>query len=157
MRSSREDLNTEEAASESSSSSAATGDEKKQLSAYSAAPHRMSCPYCGRKVPWASSLERHILTHTGQKPYRCTDCPLWFTTKSNCDRHIVRKHGGIIVNNNNTEDENEKMGDDWEDRGSEEEEEDRFEGPGQGVKESMVSTQVCNRREEVTYFARDRK
>ena len=41
--------------------------------------------------------------------------------------------------------------------GDEEEEEDRFEGPGQGVKESMVSTQVCNRREEVTYFARDRK
>ena len=39
----------------------------------------------------------------------------------------------------------------------EEEEEDRFEGAGQGVKESMVSTQVCNRREEVTYFARDRK
>ena len=41
--------------------------------------------------------------------------------------------------------------------GDEEEEEDRFEGADQGVKESMVSTQVCNRREEVTYFARDRK
>merc|ERR1711902_61919 len=30
----------------------------------------------------------------------CTECPLWFTTKSNCDRHIVRKHG----NNNNIDD-----------------------------------------------------
>ena len=69
------------------------GDDSKKLSAYSAAPQRLSCPYCARKFPWASSLERHILTHTGQKPYKCTECPLWFTTKSNCDRHIVRKHG----------------------------------------------------------------
>ena len=147
VRSSREDLNTEEAASESSSSSAATGDEKKQLSAYSAAPHRMSCPYCGRKFPWASSLERHILTHTGQKPYRCTDCPLWFTTKSNCDRHIVRKHGGIIVNNNNNEDENEKMGDDWEDRGSEEEEEEEGFLQLPGFVESAAAALPAGRRD----------
>jgi len=25
--------------------------------------------------------------------YKCPECPLWFTTKSNCDRHLVRKHG----------------------------------------------------------------
>jgi hypothetical protein len=126
----RDELNEEagSVSSRSSSSGAATGDEKKQLSAYSAAPHRMSCPYCGRKFPWASSLERHILTHTGQKPYRCTDCPLWFTTKSNCDRHIVRKHGGSILNNNNNEEGVEKMGN-WEDRDSEmEEEEEEEEG-----------------------------
>merc|ERR550539_77584 len=84
-----------EAGSESSG-----GLDDKKMSAYSAAPHRMNCPYCSRKFPWSSSLKRHILTHTGQKPYKCTECPLWFTTKSNCDRHIVRKHG----NNNNIDD-----------------------------------------------------
>lgn len=77
-----------EACSESSGN-----DEDKKKSAYSATPHKMSCPVCYRKFPWSSSLKRHILTHTGQKPYKCTECPLWFTTKSNCDRHIQRKHG----------------------------------------------------------------
>ncbi|XP_069676084.1 ras-responsive element-binding protein 1-like [Periplaneta americana] len=69
------------------------GAEKKK-SAYSLAPNRVSCPYCLRKFPWSSSLRRHVLTHTGQKPYKCPHCPLLFTTKSNCDRHLLRKHGG---------------------------------------------------------------
>lgn len=66
----------------------------KKKSAYSLAPNRVSCPYCFRKFPWSSSLRRHVLTHTGQKPYKCSFCPLLFTTKSNCDRHLLRKHGG---------------------------------------------------------------
>ena len=69
----------------------------RKVSAYSAAPNRLPCPHCPRSFPWSSSLERHILTHTGEKPYKCDECPLWFTTKSNCDRHLVRKHGNNNV------------------------------------------------------------
>lgn len=71
-----------------------TAQPPKKKSAYSLAPNRVSCPYCHRKFPWSSSLRRHVLTHTGQKPFKCPHCPLLFTTKSNCDRHLLRKHGG---------------------------------------------------------------
>ncbi|XP_045505492.1 ras-responsive element-binding protein 1-like isoform X2 [Colias croceus] len=80
--------------SDENKSESDTNQPPKKKSAYSLAPNRVSCPYCHRKFPWSSSLRRHVLTHTGQKPFKCPHCPLLFTTKSNCDRHLLRKHGG---------------------------------------------------------------
>ncbi|XP_078687883.1 ras-responsive element-binding protein 1-like [Branchiostoma floridae x Branchiostoma belcheri] len=63
-------------------------------SSYSSSPNRVCCPHCPRTFPWESSLRRHLLTHTGQKPYKCPKCPMKFSTKSNRERHLLRKHNG---------------------------------------------------------------
>ncbi|CAB3386681.1 Hypothetical predicted protein [Cloeon dipterum] len=67
-------------------------EKRAKTSAYSRAPNRVTCPVCKVTFPWTSSLKRHILVHTGEKPFRCKFCPLSFTTKSNCLRHQKRKH-----------------------------------------------------------------
>ncbi|XP_030624717.1 ras-responsive element-binding protein 1 [Chanos chanos] len=66
---------------------------KGKKNAYSNSVQKMTCPFCPRVFPWASSLQRHMLTHTGQKPYPCPKCDAFFSTKSNCERHLLRKHG----------------------------------------------------------------
>uniref|UniRef100_H0VQW5 Ras-responsive element-binding protein 1 n=1 Tax=Cavia porcellus TaxID=10141 RepID=H0VQW5_CAVPO len=60
---------------------------------YASCLQKISCPHCPRVFPWASSLQRHMLTHTGQKPFPCQKCDAFFSTKSNCERHQLRKHG----------------------------------------------------------------
>ncbi|XP_005101567.2 uncharacterized protein LOC101861292 [Aplysia californica] len=65
---------------------------KKKRNSYADSPHKFTCPYCPRCFPWLSSLNRHLLTHTGQKPFKCPRCPVTFSTKSNRERHLIRKH-----------------------------------------------------------------
>ncbi|KAK9527401.1 hypothetical protein VZT92_013968 [Zoarces viviparus] len=73
---------------------AAVGPQSKgKKNAYSNSVQKMTCPFCPRVFPWASSLQRHMLTHTGQKPFPCPKCDAFFSTKSNCERHLLRKHG----------------------------------------------------------------
>ncbi|XP_030612158.1 ras-responsive element-binding protein 1 isoform X3 [Archocentrus centrarchus] len=66
---------------------------KGKKNAYSNSVQKLTCPFCPRVFPWASSLQRHMLTHTGQKPFPCPRCDAFFSTKSNCERHLLRKHG----------------------------------------------------------------
>ncbi|KAH8370326.1 hypothetical protein KR093_003077, partial [Drosophila rubida] len=40
------------------------------------------CPYCNKVVSTKGNLKMHIRTHTGERPYKCTECPKSFVQAS---------------------------------------------------------------------------
>lgn len=50
------------------------------------------CQICGRKCRSSSELQRHHMTHTGEKPFRCPHCPYSSTLKTNVRRHMGCLH-----------------------------------------------------------------
>ncbi|XP_074655716.1 zinc finger protein 711-like [Tubulanus polymorphus] len=56
-------------------------------------PYRKSCPFCHKVVSSsASNFKRHVLTHTGSKPYKCPYCQTFFSRPESCQRHIRAVH-----------------------------------------------------------------
>eukprot|EP00062_Callorhinchus_milii_P005248 gi/632944498/ref/XP_007887542.1/ PREDICTED: zinc finger protein ZFPM1 isoform X2 [Callorhinchus milii] len=53
-------------------------------------PHERICPFpqCNKSCPSASSLEIHMRSHSGERPFVCLICLSAFTTKANCERHL---------------------------------------------------------------------
>ncbi|XP_063779172.1 ras-responsive element-binding protein 1 isoform X3 [Pseudophryne corroboree] len=47
-----------------------------------------SCSICGKSLSSASSLDRHMLVHSGERPYKCSMCGQSFTTNGNMHRHM---------------------------------------------------------------------
>ncbi|XP_061772068.1 transcription factor HIVEP3 isoform X2 [Nerophis ophidion] len=45
------------------------------------------CTYCGRPCAKPSVLQKHIRSHTGERPYPCAPCGFSFKTKSNLYKH----------------------------------------------------------------------
>lgn len=45
------------------------------------------CTYCGRPCAKPSVLQKHIRSHTGERPYPCPPCGFSFKTKSNLYKH----------------------------------------------------------------------
>ncbi|KAI8090019.1 uncharacterized protein BX664DRAFT_386412 [Halteromyces radiatus] len=49
---------------------------------------RYLCPYCQKAFSRPSSLRIHTYSHTGEKPFECTECPRKFSVQSNMRRHL---------------------------------------------------------------------
>ncbi|XP_052823204.1 uncharacterized protein LOC106872863 isoform X1 [Octopus bimaculoides] len=50
-------------------------------------PGRHICHFCGLGCAKPSVLEKHIRSHTGERPYPCVACGVFFKTKSNLYKH----------------------------------------------------------------------
>uniref|UniRef100_A0A674A3J2 HIVEP zinc finger 3 n=1 Tax=Salmo trutta TaxID=8032 RepID=A0A674A3J2_SALTR len=50
-------------------------------------PGKYVCTYCGRPCAKPSVLQKHIRSHTGERPYPCIPCGFSFKTKSNLYKH----------------------------------------------------------------------
>ena len=55
-------------------------------------PGQYACPFCNRVSAHSGSIKRHILIHTGEKPFKCKYCPMSCRQKSDLKNHIQNKH-----------------------------------------------------------------
>lgn len=54
----------------------------------------LKCPSCALQLSCASSLKRHMIIHTGLKPFKCSECELSFSQREVLKRHMDT-HTGV--------------------------------------------------------------
>ncbi|KAG9509694.1 Zinc finger protein 358, partial [Fragariocoptes setiger] len=53
---------------------------------------KFMCAHCGKSFKTKSHLQRHILTHTGERPYLCNQCGNKFNQSSSLRNHVIAIH-----------------------------------------------------------------
>ncbi|KAG0723707.1 Zinc finger protein 536 [Chionoecetes opilio] len=61
------------------------------------APIRFFCPLCPKGFRSKLDMERHVRTHTGEKPFKCPYCPHRSATKGNLKSHLYHMHRNIVL------------------------------------------------------------
>ena len=54
------------------------------------------CYICGKIIINTKDLKRHIMTHTGEKPFECDICNRGFSLKANMERHRKRHSNAML-------------------------------------------------------------
>ncbi|CAB3360324.1 Hypothetical predicted protein [Cloeon dipterum] len=50
------------------------------------------CTFCNKRFGWSTDLKRHILTHTGERPFQCQLCGATFTRNFLLQKHMQKLH-----------------------------------------------------------------
>ncbi|XP_038141792.1 zinc finger protein 708-like [Cyprinodon tularosa] len=56
-------------------------------------PQSFVCHICGKDKKCRSQLARHVIIHTGERPFTCELCPARFNRRGNLQQHQRRMHG----------------------------------------------------------------
>ena len=61
---------------------------------------KYECHFCGKFCSKPSILQKHLRTHTNERPYSCSECSMKFKTKSNLSKHYKSKTHQIQTESN---------------------------------------------------------
>ncbi|KAL7639984.1 UNVERIFIED_CONTAM: hypothetical protein RMT77_009398 [Armadillidium vulgare] len=50
------------------------------------------CEFCNKRFGWSTDLKRHVILHTGERPFKCKWCPITFTRKFLLQNHMKKIH-----------------------------------------------------------------
>ncbi|XP_055301705.1 uncharacterized protein LOC129568157 [Sitodiplosis mosellana] len=59
------------------------------------ATNTFTCEVCNYSTEVRTNYQRHMLIHTGEKPFKCKHCPKGFTQKINLKSHLKSNHHGL--------------------------------------------------------------